>query len=107
MYTYILEEDGKVKLSTDLYEWAAWYCSVDHQSLIVDRTDIKNKKGSVVATVETKFSGQVESLSAKPLVWVTQLVGNAKEIWRADSRKEAKSNHLRMVAMLERRLKRP
>lgn len=99
MYTYILDEQGNPQLTGDLYEWASWYSRVDQSVLSVDRTEIVRDR-KVVATVETKFSGQVDCLTTPPLVWVTQVVGTC-EVWRTDKREKAKSNHKRMVRMLE------
>lgn len=105
MYTYILDDQGNARLTSDLFEWARWYSSVDQSVLIVEQTEIRDKRGRVLAAVDTRFSGQAENLSIPPLVWVTRLVGNEREIWRAGSLKNARSNHNRMVKMLERRYK--
>jgi hypothetical protein len=100
MFVYILDDDGNTQQVDDLHKWAEWYCRQDQSTLTVDLTPVSGRH--CVMIVETKFVGRTEAAENPPLVWLSQ-VKDTDEKWRAATRKDAVSNHKRMVKMLEKR----
>jgi hypothetical protein len=100
MLTYKLDDNGNPVQVDDLQEWAVWYCN-NQPKLIIDETDIRDRRNKFVFKVTTRFRGQIGPLTdpARPLVWVTEGT-NGDFFGAVPTKAEAKNLHQRTVRML-------
>lgn len=91
---WILAEDGKTPIKTDLPTWVRWVEKNDRKVAFDRFGDVK--VSTVFLTLDHAFRG------GEPVLWETMILGGPcdQEQWRATSHEQALKNHAEAVEMV-------
>lgn len=101
MPTYRLDSNDRAVQVSDYEDFAAWYCE-NKDVLVLERTDIRDKRGKFVTEIITRFRSQVDGLPEdpdKPLVWVTETL-EGDFLAAVATKEQARKTHYQQVDTL-------